>query len=117
MSWESQLGAPRAVIFNKEIDEHFMEMGFTNGIMEPRHYISGSSYDDIVNKYDASLVLEKPSEGETGLNRIYMNTTEMFYEKETEYGSLIFGRHRVLESTPLDIHDVETALARLIGDW
>lgn len=116
MSWKDSLNITGGFVFSEEIDEHFIALGFKTEVMKPDFSEDDTDYDKIKTIGRPALTLVTNVLEGGGYHRVYMNQTEVFYEKETSFDTLHYNTHIPFHSPPKNAEDVEVILDKLTSE-
>lgn len=114
MSWRQVMGVAGGHVINKEIDEHYKELGFYVGKMKPDAVAPSGEPINLVSAGSPSLVLRKQDTDNLDTHTLYINKSEVYYEKISVYSKTVQTEHKVFELKPSVVEDVELLLYELL---
>lgn len=100
-------------IFNKEVDEYFMNQGFYLASMSPRFFGEETNAEHITEPDKSCLRFDKEVD-EGGIMRVFINRHDFYMETQTAWRSLGTTQHESTESLEVSIKGVEALLEELL---
>lgn len=122
MDWKEKLGIEQKetpeenakYIFDKQIDEYFLDLGFYEYKMNPR-FMDGYDYEKLT--HDAPVLRFDGDWDRGGTQRVFMNTNEIYVERQTNYRSFDGSDYHKFENPPTSIQEIEEVLQKLIKEY
>lgn len=125
MNWKQKLGiqgeeeeeeeeeVEKDYIFSKEIDGHFLSLGFYEHTMNPR-FMNSNEYDNLMHdepvlRFDGDWDYHRE-----GVQRVFMNQYEIYVERQTNYRSFDGSSYHKFETHPTSIEEIEELLEELV---
>lgn len=103
-------------IFTKEIDHYFKQLGFYNDTMNPR-FFDGYEYGDITENAPVLRFDGDWDHDNFGVQRVFMNATEIYVERQTSYRSFAGSDHYKFETPSPTFEEIEEALNKVVRKY
>lgn len=116
-NWKERLGieSESNYVFNFEIDNHLLELGFYYSEMNPR-FMNGNNYDDLTLNAKVLRFDGNHPDDDGGVQRVFMNKNEIYVERQTNYRSYDGSNYRDLSviDEPLSFELLNSILDEIV---